>query len=562
MFDWFFYIVAAVLAAPMVAVIALVRSVQLNKRLHGIELKLAMLERQSAPAVSSPPQAVARPPAAPPEAASATVPEAPISPVPPPSSLPRASSSGSVPNFPQASASPAAHTINFEERFGTRWVVWIGGVALALGGVFLVRYSIQQGLIGPGVRILLGSLLALALIFAGEWQRRNEEQLSLPGVPTANIPSVLTAAGTTVGYTTVYAAYALYEFLPPAAAFLLLGAVALATLAAALLHGPALAGLGIVGAYLAPMLVTSKEPDYWSLYVYIAVVTAAAFALARFRLWYGLALTALIFGALWSLPGLDLFLLTVTAALGAHVFHVLAGFALAATFLVANLLYGPRTAPSQMDRLSNLALSIYLVVATLLVLASRHDPAALIAFVVLTAATVGIAWRTEAATPSVVVATVLAAVVMAHWAVHERLDALIARTTRPLPYRIVAALTSVILALFYFTLEVRRLFHGPALAGITSDAEQYTYSTVWLMFGIALLAVGVVLRSQPARFLALGVIALTIAKVFLFDTANIAGIYRALSVTGLGVVLLGIGWLYQRVLYPEAAAPADGARLL
>ena len=52
----------------------------------------------------------------------------------------------------------------------------------------------------------------------------------------------------------------------------------------------------------------------------------------------------------------------------------------------------------------------------------------------------------------------------------------IARTTRPLPYRIVAALTSVILALFYFTLEVRRLFHGPALAGITSDAEQYTYS--------------------------------------------------------------------------------------
>src|SRR5262252_9510825 len=140
--------------------------------------------------------------------------------------------------------------------------------------------------------------------------------------------------------------------------------------------------------------------------------------------------------------------------------------------------------------------------------------------------------------------------------------ALIARTIRPLPYRIVAALTSVILALFYFTLEVRRIFHGPALAGITSDAEQYTYSTVWLMFGIALLAVGVVLRSQPARFLALGVIALTIAKVFLFDTANVAGIYRALSVTGLGVVLLGIGWLYQRVLFPEAAAPRDGARLL
>ena len=136
--------------------------------------------------------------------------------------------------------------------------------------------------------------------------------------------------------------------------------------------------------------------------------------------------------------------------------------------------------------------------------------------------------------------------------------AMIARATRPMPYRALAATTAVVLALFYLTLEVRRLFHGPEMSGPTSDAEQYAYSTVWLAFGIVLLAVGFVLRSQPARFLALGVIALTIAKVFLFDTANIVGIYRALSVTGLGVVLLAIGWLYQRVLYPHAPTPADG----
>jgi uncharacterized membrane protein len=46
--------------------------------------------------------------------------------------------------------------------------------------------------------------------------------------------------------------------------------------------------------------------------------------------------------------------------------------------------------------------------------------------------------------------------------------------------------------------------------------------------------------------------------VFIVDTASITGIYRALSVIGLGVVLLGIGWLYQRLLYPRlpAAEPA------
>ena len=232
-------------------------------------------------------------------------------------------------------------------------MVWVGGVALALGGIFLVRYTIQQGLIGPGVRIFLGALLALALVAVGEWSRRTEKLSALAGVPSAHIPGTLTAAGTTVAYATVYAAYGLYGFLPPAAAFILLGAVALLTLGAALLHGPALAGLGVIGAYLAPMLVASAKPDFWSLYVYIAVVNAAAFALARFRMWRWLAIAAIVLGALWTLPGTQAD--TVTA-LGAHVFHALAGFALVATFLVCGLLYGPPAAPGAVDRLSTLAL--------------------------------------------------------------------------------------------------------------------------------------------------------------------------------------------------------------
>jgi uncharacterized membrane protein len=340
----------------------------------------------------------------------------PSPPQPSPTSVPPA-------RAPAAAAAPAPGPIGFEERFGTRWVVWVGGVALALGGVFLVRYTIQQGLIGPGVRIVLGALLAAALVAAGEWARRKETLSGLPGLPSAHIPSVLSAAGTTVAYATVYAAYALYGFLPPAAAFLLLGVVALLTLAAALLHGPALAGLGVVGAFVTPMLIASAEPDYWSLYIYIAVVTAAAFALARARLWQWLAVTAIAFSAAWTLPGMGY---SSVAALGAHVFNGLAGFVLAAALLVCGLLYGPSAKPGEVDPLSSLALAVYLLVATLLVLASRHDPVALTAFVVLTVATIAVAWRTEAAAGAVAVAAILAAAVMAHWAVQVTVDALIA----------------------------------------------------------------------------------------------------------------------------------------
>src|SRR6266700_5106473 len=62
----------------------------------------------------------------------------------------------------------------FEETLGTRWVVWIGGLTLALGGFFMVRYSIEAGLLGPGVRTILAGAFALALLAAGAWTRRKE----------------------------------------------------------------------------------------------------------------------------------------------------------------------------------------------------------------------------------------------------------------------------------------------------------------------------------------------------------------------------------------------------
>src|SRR5262249_34272027 len=62
---------------------------------------------------------------------------------------------------PPPLSSPPLADVGFEERLGARWVVWIGGLTLALGGFFLVRYSIDAGLIGPRVRIVCGGLFAL-----------------------------------------------------------------------------------------------------------------------------------------------------------------------------------------------------------------------------------------------------------------------------------------------------------------------------------------------------------------------------------------------------------------
>lgn len=119
----------------------------------------------------------------------------------------------------------AARGVDLEEKLGARWAVWVGGIALALGGILLARYSIEQGYFGPGARTVAGALLALGLIAAGEWLRRRDSGLILPGFESAHIPGVLTAAGTATAFATTYAAHALYGFLGPAAAFVLLGAI-------------------------------------------------------------------------------------------------------------------------------------------------------------------------------------------------------------------------------------------------------------------------------------------------------------------------------------------------
>jgi uncharacterized membrane protein len=327
---------------------------------------------------------------------------------------PRDAGTATTPPLPQPGP-------GIEERIGTRWVVWVGGLTLALGGFFMVRYSIDAGLLGPGVRTLLGGAFALALLAAGEWTRRKESISAISSLPIANIPAVLTAAGTAVAFATVYAAYALYDFLVPATAFILLGMVALGTLAAALLHGPALAGLGIAAAFVTPILVSSGKPDYWALYIYLAIVTAAAFGLARIRLWRWLAVTTIVFALLWTFPCLE----CGPPMVGPHVFHVMAGFVLAALLVVCGFMFGPSGDDNQIEPISSGSLAAYLLGATLIVLTSFHADPALVVFTLLVAGTLSVAWSAPAATGAVVAAAAFVFVVFAEWAVRGNPDMLV-----------------------------------------------------------------------------------------------------------------------------------------
>jgi uncharacterized membrane protein len=88
-------------------------------------------------------------------------------------------------------------------------------------------------------------------------------------------------------------------------------------------------------------------------------------------------------------------------------------------------------------------------------------------------------------------------------------------------------------------------------------AQQLSLSLIWTAYGGAMLMIGISRRSRLLRFMALGLLGLTIIKVFLLDLAELESVYRIISFIVLGAILLIVSFLYQR--YRQRAAESDAA---
>lgn len=105
-------------------------------------------------------------------------------------------------------------------------------------------------------------------------------------------------------------------------------------------------------------------------------------------------------------------------------------------------------------------------------------------------------------------------------------------------------------------LEIRHSFHGPVLVGRhLSNAEWYSYSAGFLILAVVLMAVALRWQLGWLRHGAFALLLAVVVKVFLSDMAALQGMYRVVSFLGLGLCLIGVGYLYQRVLLPARGTP-------
>jgi uncharacterized membrane protein len=214
-----------------------------------------------------------------------------------------------------------------ESRFGGKWSVFVGGFAIALGAIFMVRYTIEEGLLSPAMRVLFGILTALVLLAAGEVLRRKKtEETKNYSFAKADVPSILTGCGIIALFAAILASYTLYGLISDIVAFISLAATALIALVLAALHGPILAALGLVGSFVTPVLISSTDPSAWGLIMYLIFVFAAVCILSTWRQWPWLIYFGVGAITIWSF-------MLITLDLAAASFLP----ALAITMLVATL---------------------------------------------------------------------------------------------------------------------------------------------------------------------------------------------------------------------------------
>jgi uncharacterized membrane protein len=208
-----------------------------------------------------------------------------------------------APPFPGAVPPMPPYGVRVPGRPNALWAWITGGNTLARVGIvvlfigvgFLLKYASERFTVPNELRVAGVAVGGIALLMLG-WRLR---------VQRAGYAMILQGGGVGVLYLTVFAALRLYALLPPLAAFgLLFWIAALSSWLAVRQDAMALAAVGVVGGFLAPILTSTDAGNHVLLFSYYALLNAGIVAIAWFKAWrllnlLGFVMTFVI-GTLWG----------------------------------------------------------------------------------------------------------------------------------------------------------------------------------------------------------------------------------------------------------------------
>lgn len=157
-----------------------------------------------------------------------------------------------------------------------KWLTLVGVIAVLLGVAFFLQYAFTNNLIGETGRVALGLIAGAAFLFAGEFFYKKHSSYS----------AFITGGGIGLLYLSVYASSALYHMIGQTPAFFFMIMVTATSVLLAVRYNLIwIAGLGLLGGFLTPVLLSTGERHDVSLWNYVILLDVGMLAVAYFKKW-------------------------------------------------------------------------------------------------------------------------------------------------------------------------------------------------------------------------------------------------------------------------------------
>jgi len=255
----------------------------------------------------------AAPPPVPPvvrQAPRATPPPPPVSGPPPP---PRhAAPPAPPPPGPPAPARPPEPAFDWESRLGVRGAAWLGGITLVIAALFFAKWSIDQGLFSPVIRVALMLLAGTAALVWAEVNLRQGYQT------TANAVS---GAGVVILYVAFYAGHSLYQLFSLPVAFVGMSVVTLVAGVIAVRYAALFTALiGLAGGLATPVLLSTGVDRPVAFFSYLLILTVGFLHVAERRGWASVTALSLVGTSMLQLGWYSSYMAPEKLAVGATAF--------------------------------------------------------------------------------------------------------------------------------------------------------------------------------------------------------------------------------------------------
>ncbi len=265
---------------------------RLQEELNRLQLKVDGIRRAEPPPMAKPETKPIPEPPVVQSPSSPSVLEIPKDPVPAAQAAPPPLPPRAAPPRAAQPAPPLGRRFDWEALVGVKLFSWIAGIALVIAAVFFLKYSVDHGWLGPGVRMAIGLLTGASLLVICEWKAARRFAV------TAN---ALDAAGIAVLFSTFYASHVLWNLLGTIPTF---AAMALVTAVAVLLsigHDSLfIAGLGLIGGFATPALLSTGEDRPIGLFSYLFLLNAGLAWVAYRKRWPQLTAASAVFTTLYQ----------------------------------------------------------------------------------------------------------------------------------------------------------------------------------------------------------------------------------------------------------------------